>query len=103
LLTHEFLEKSSSLDYKKANRGFFEAQSLARDLARLGPVPLLKLLQDPLSPEQAHLVARALLACTFLYSGLPNPHWESFPNYDRMPEGLFYLKHHTVARQRKSR
>jgi len=51
-----------------------------------------------LSPEQAHLIARALLAATFLHARSIESHWERFPNFDRRTEGIFYLQHFDAAR-----
>jgi hypothetical protein len=100
LLTQEFLDVSARLDHRKLGTDFFHAEQVARDLARLANhEPLLTLMQIPtLSPEQAHIIARALMAAMFLYGLMIESHWERFPNHDRRAEGLFYLQHLDATR-----
>ena len=101
LLTQEFLKVSSGLDHKKRGMEFSHAEQIARDLSRLSNhEPLLTLMQTPdLSPEQAHIIARALMAAEFLHGPMIESHWERFASYDRKTEGLFYLQEFYAMRE----
>ncbi len=99
ILSQEFVSLNAPLDYQESGSGSYHAEMVAKDLSRLNPEPLLQLLQNPaISAEQAHLIARALLANVFLHGGLVESHWERFPNHDRKAEGLFYLQHYSATR-----
>jgi len=101
LLTQEFLKVSAGLDHKKRGHEFLHAERIAQDLSRLSNhEPLLTLMQTPdLGPEQAHLVARALMAAIFLYGPMIESHWERFASYDRKTDGLFYLQEFYAIRE----
>ena len=101
LLSQEFLEQSSALDYKKFDRKYSESEHLIQDLSRLGPEPLLGLLQEPgISAVQAHLIARGLLAQAFVHLNFNRLHWQQFPDHDRRKDGLFYIKHSGVRQDK---
>jgi hypothetical protein len=98
LLVQEFLTPSAPLDYKEQGSPTYHKDEIVKDLARLKPEPLLSLLEHPdLSSEDAHLIARALLAQAFL-SGAGESHWRHFPSYDKRAEGAIYIRHYAAAR-----
>jgi hypothetical protein len=97
ILAQEFLELSSPFDHQEAGDKSYHAEMVAKDLSRLSPEPLLNLLQDSaISAEQAHLLARALLANGILHGKSIESHWDHFPNYKKRTEGLFYLQNYSV-------
>jgi hypothetical protein len=101
LLLQEFMERSSLLDYKKFDRRYSESEHLVQDLSRLGAEPLLSLLQEPaISAVQAHLIARGLLAQAFVHLNFNHYHWRQFPDHDRRNDGLFYIEHTGVRRDK---
>ncbi len=80
------------------------AGMVARDLTRLLPETLTDLLQDPaLSAEQAHLIARALLANLFLVDSQFESHWKKSPDFFRKDEGWMYQQHQYEVRTLKIR
>jgi len=96
ILEQEFLECSSPLDWVEQGDASFHTENIVRDLARLKPEPLLKLLHHPtLSAEQAHLLARGLLVNAF--RSARHAHWEYFPDLDKRDIGMFYVQQHGVA------
>jgi hypothetical protein len=98
LLAQEFLTPGAPLDYMEQSSFSYHKEGIVRDLARLKPEPLLRLLNHPdISAEDAHLIARALLARAFL-SGTGESHWRHFPSYDKRAEGAIYIRHYAAAR-----
>jgi len=84
------------LDYIEQGSLSYHKERIVRDLARLKLEPLLNLLKHPdLSAEDAHLIARGLLAQAFL-SGGSESHWRHFPSYDRQAEGAICIQHFVV-------
>ncbi|MBN1200600.1 MAG: HEAT repeat domain-containing protein [Anaerolineae bacterium] len=84
LLTREFWERRCPMHYYEQEKTLHR-QQIVRDLSWLKPEPLIELLNHPdLSPEDAHLVARGLLAHTFLWHGGNRSHWhiDVYPDWD---------------------
>jgi hypothetical protein len=94
LLAQEFLTPVAPLDYREQDIASYHKERIVRDLARLRPEPLLRLLNHPdISAEDAHLIARALLAQAFLLGG-DESHWWHVPSYARQAEGAIYFQHY---------
>lgn len=97
ILSKEFFELGSPLNSLEAGATVYHMEMIAKDLSRLTPEPMMKILQESaINAEQAHVLTRALLASTFLQAEAIDSHWEHFPNFDRRTEGKFYTYHHAV-------
>jgi len=99
LLSQEFIEQISPLNYKEQGSLAYHAERIIQDLARVDPEPLVNLLQNPaISTEQAHVIARGILASAFLSPGRAAAHWEHFPSRDMRDKGMFYVQDHAAVR-----
>ncbi len=93
LLSQEFRDLSTPLDYQESGSSLFHEEMLARDLSRVAPEPLVQLLHEPaINARQAHLITRALLASVFLHKELVETYWGYYPDHQRETEGLFYFQ-----------
>jgi len=98
LLTQEFIEPISPLNYMEQGSLAYHAERIMQDLARVDPEPLVDLLQNPtISAEQAHVIARGILANAFLSPGRSDAHWRLFPNLHKRDKGLFYVQDHAAV------
>lgn len=103
LLTQEFLEQTQALD--NVFWLFKNVEEAIRDLVRLPPEIGISVLQRPdLTPQQAHLLARALLQREFLSNDLTRRHQDKM-RFNGYAPGVIYVQHFpalTYMRHRKN-
>jgi len=92
LLVQEFLNPVAVESWRKESPLIYQ-EEIVQDLARLNPAPLLELIATPgLTPEQAFLLARGLLANAFIfYEEQQQEHWLKQPLFDKRNEGDYFV------------
>ena len=92
LLIQEFINHVALVSWRKEFPLIYQ-EEIVQDLARLNPAPLLELIATPgLTPEQALLLARGLLANSFIsYGKRQQEHWLKKPLYDKLEEGDYFV------------
>lgn len=99
ILAREFFEHASPIDWMEEAEPSWHEEMIVIDLAKLNPQALLDLLLDTaIDAKQAHLIARGLLACGFLYSDYIDSHFGNPSSYEKKDEGVIYVRHHAVVR-----
>jgi len=97
LLSDEFLRISTAIDYKGWSEEFDQAIMIIKDLFKMDAIDsLLEMLPDPqITPVQAHLIARGLLAIFMMYAG--DAYWKCRRNYDVQDKELNYLHSYPLS------
>jgi hypothetical protein len=91
ILADEFLRLEDSLDQR------LQKEYILRDLVWLKSEPLFYLLRQPgISADDAHLIARGLLAHSMLFDTQHEAHWLHYPNYQLRDKGNIYLEHNSA-------